>query len=81
MPLARFVTRTAKYLCTAEIALLAVDYTYTQIRDIATEDTSKMYRLSIGTKIMVLTFAQSSFKVISTIVSHSPLNISETVNR
>jgi len=51
MPLARFVTRTAKYLCTAEIALLAVGYKYTQIRDIANEDTSKMYRLSIGTKM------------------------------
>jgi len=30
-------------------------------------------------KLMTLTFVQRLFKVMSTIVSHSPLNISETV--
>jgi len=35
-----------------------------------------LYEESIGTK---MTFVYGSFKVMSTIASHSPLNISETV--
>jgi len=30
-------------------------------------------------KLMTLTFVQRSFKVMATIASHSPLNISETI--
>jgi len=38
-----------------------------------------VYEESTGTKMNDVTFAQRSFKIMSTIASHSPLNILETV--